>query len=156
MHLVNILLFYQKYQRLYRLKIGIWLLRHCMITRSKTVWHYKPITLTWFVPAVLFLFWPSQPCQLLVSFVIFVLHFLYNLSPLCSFQSDPWWPKQTWLTLTTEDDISSKPFALANECPLTSATGCFKLYPPLKVHVIVKICSKITRQKSFIHVRVFK
>ena len=30
------------------------MLRHCcMITRSQTVWHYKPITLTWFVTAVL-------------------------------------------------------------------------------------------------------
>ena len=40
--------------RLYRMKIGIWLLRHCMTTCSQTVWHYKPITLTWFVTAVLF------------------------------------------------------------------------------------------------------
>ena len=46
--------------RLYRMKIGIWLVQHCMTTRSQTVWHYKPITLTWFVAAVLFLFWESQ------------------------------------------------------------------------------------------------
>ena len=74
----------------------IWLLHHlhCVPTPAETVWHYKPMTLIWFVKV---LFPPDN----------------HNLAEQClfvsivSFQSDLGRPVETsWLTLTAKDNIS--------------------------------------------------
>ena len=90
--LLFVKLFWSNVDRVY--KKEIWLLHHlhCVPTPAETVWHYKPMTLIWFVKV---LFPPDN----------------HNLAEQClfvsivSFQSDLGRPVETsWLTLTAKDN----------------------------------------------------